>query len=71
MSAEEAPAAATVALLAGLLHELRPYAYDGIQHPFDPTAARDAERLLAALADQGMSITENPHNHTPAHIHIR
>lgn len=67
----EAPAPSTVAMLAGLLHELRPYAYDGMQHPCAPAAARDAERLLAALADQGMSITENPTTHTPAHTHIR
>ncbi|MFD8545032.1 hypothetical protein [Streptomyces sp. NPDC059649] len=58
-------------MLAGLLHELRPYAYDGLQHPFAPAAARDAELLLAALADQGMSITVDPTTHTPAHTHTR
>lgn len=48
---------AVLALVAGLLHELHPTAYDPAHHPVDPAALRDAARLLADLDEQGMTVT--------------
>ncbi len=50
-------ARAVVALLAGELHQLHPDAYDRRQHPVDPAAVEAAERLLVALAAQGVIVT--------------
>lgn len=50
-------ARAVVALLAGELHELHPAAYALREHAVDPGAVEAAERLLAALAEQGLTIT--------------
>ena len=47
---------AVLALVAGLLHELHPAAYDLAHHPVDPAALRDAEQLLAGLDEQGMTV---------------
>ncbi|WKU45990.1 hypothetical protein Q3V23_19060 [Streptomyces sp. VNUA116] len=49
-------ARALVALLAGELHQLHPNAYDHQQHPVDPAAVEAAERLLVALAAQGVIV---------------
>ncbi|GAU67665.1 tRNA 5-methylaminomethyl-2-thiouridine biosynthesis bifunctional protein MnmC [Streptomyces sp. NBRC 110611] len=53
-------ARAVVGLLAGALHELHPSLYDAARHPVDPAARRDAELLLAALGEQGMTVTAHP-----------
>ncbi|MEF3114506.1 hypothetical protein [Streptomyces chrestomyceticus] len=47
---------AVVALVAGELHELHPAVYDGRRHPVDPAAVEAAERLLRALAEQGVTV---------------
>ncbi|MFG3118677.1 hypothetical protein ACGF4C_30440 [Streptomyces sp. NPDC048197] len=54
-----APSPALVGMLAGVLYELRPSLYDTARHPVDPAARRDAERLLAALDEQGMTVAEH------------
>ncbi|ARF55984.1 hypothetical protein B1H19_18935 [Streptomyces gilvosporeus] len=48
---------AVVALLAAELYELHPDAYRSTQSSVAPEAIRDAERLLAALAEAGVIVT--------------
>ena len=50
-------ARAVVDLLAGELHQLYPAAHDRRHHPIDPAAVEAAERLVDALAEQGLTVT--------------
>ncbi|MGW8374286.1 hypothetical protein [Streptomyces sp. ODS28] len=59
--------AAVLALVAGALHDLHPTAYDPTAHPVDPAAQQDAEHLLAALAEQGVTLTPPPAPQPPTH----
>jgi len=59
---------ALVGMLAGMLYELRPSLYDAARHPVDPAARRDAEQLLAALNEQGVTINATDRN-SRAKIH--